>query len=99
MSLTARDRGSTWSRATCLAAAISCSTAATLFARDTPSSTPSVRAPRLNVSFAGDQSASQKKAAQKKKPSVYFRWQDHPTIHIGKLQIGLRARLQFDRRA
>ena len=51
---------------------------------------------RLEVSFAGVL-AAQKKAGAKKK-TVYFRWTDHPTLHIGKLQIAGRARVQMDTR-
>jgi phosphate-selective porin OprO/OprP len=94
MPLRTRDRGATWSRATCLAAAIACGCAAPLFAQDVSPPDPATR-PRLNVSFA-DALDAQKNGPKK---AVYFRWQDHPTIHIGKLQIGLRARVQMDTRA
>ena len=93
MPLSRRDGRGIWSRATCLTAAISLGAATPLFAQDAPRVDPSSPSVRLNVSFL-DALAAQKKGKQ----TAYFRWTPHPTLHIGKFQVALRARVQLDSR-
>jgi phosphate-selective porin OprO and OprP len=64
-------------------------------AQSAPPTGASLR-PRAAVTF------SQATAAQTKKPKKsdpVFRWEPHPTVKLGIVEVALRARLQFDARA
>ena len=59
------------------------------------SQTVGAQQPELRTASGATPSSA---AVQQTSPLVRFRWQDHPTIRIGRVDLALRARVQVDSR-